>query len=286
MDPRSCCILNAGGGGAWAFAPVADQLARALWVDVSEDPREFNYVLYTEAPGPVPSGDSFIPFEAVRLAADKRLLAEAFNAAGVPVPETRLLGSLTEAGCVLAEVPGREWCLKFPTGCGATGHRRLVPGMSLPRSWPLPLVVQEFIRLDRPEVYRTYVAGGAAFGWVARRFPEGTQPSPWVAHARGARYEDAGEAPAEAVVAGRAALEAVGLWESFGCVDLIRRPSGEWLVLEVGTDGPFNHVDRDLGLPAIEQEVQRRIAEAFWARLGGWRPWVSGAWSRRRLGTA
>ncbi|VTT97751.1 Uncharacterized protein OS=Chthoniobacter flavus Ellin428 GN=CfE428DRAFT_5630 PE=4 SV=1 [Gemmataceae bacterium] len=133
MDPRSCCILNAG-DGAWAFAKVADQLARALWLDVSEQPREFNYVLHTEPAGPVVAGESFIPFEAVRLAADKRLLAGVFNAAGVATPETRLIGSLAGAERLLAEQPDREWCLKFPTGCGASGHRRLVPGMALPRN--------------------------------------------------------------------------------------------------------------------------------------------------------
>lgn len=275
-----CCVLN-GGAGAWAFAKVADQLARALWLDTSEEPRDFNYVLHTEPPGPVPAGEPFIPFDAVRLAADKRLLADAFNAAGVPTPETRLVGSLTEAEHFLAERPDREWCLKFPTGCGASGHRRLVSGMTLPRNWPLPLVVQEFVRLDRPEVYRTYAAGGTAFGWVVRRFPDGTEPSPWVAHARGARYEDAGDAPNEAIAAARAALKAVGLWDSFGCVDLLRRPSGEWLVLEVGTDGPFNHVDRELGLPTIEHTIHQRIAEAFWSRFGEWRPWGSGAWHPR-----
>ncbi|VTT97750.1 Uncharacterized protein OS=Pedosphaera parvula (strain Ellin514) GN=Cflav_PD2348 PE=4 SV=1 [Gemmataceae bacterium] len=105
-----------------------------------------------------------------------------------------------------------------------------------------------------------------------------------MAHARGARYEDAGEAPAGAVAVGRAALEAVGLWNVFGCVDLIRRPSGEWLALEVGTDGPFNHVDRDLGIPTIEQEIQRRLAEAFWSRLGEWRPWGVGGWHPRPVG--
>ncbi len=148
---------------------------------------------------------------------------------------------------MLAEEPTREWCLKFPTGCGASGHRRLVPGMALPKGWPLPLLVQEFIRLDRPEVYRTYAAGGELFGWVVRRFPDGITPSPWVAHARGARYAVAGEASVTALAAARLALEATGLLGAFGCVDLLRRPSGEWIVLEVGTDGMFNHVDRDLG---------------------------------------
>jgi len=28
--------------------------------------------------------------------------------------------------------------------------------------------------------------------------------------------------------------------ESFGCVDLLRLPTGEWVMLAVGTDGPFN----------------------------------------------
>jgi hypothetical protein len=156
-------------------------------------------------------------------------------------------------------------------------YRLLNPGMALPRGWPLPLVVQEFIPLERPEVYRLYGAGGQLFGWVARRFPAGVEPSPWVAHARGARYELVGDAPVEAVAAARSALEAVGLLGSFGCVDLLRHPGGKWLVLEVGTDGMFNHVDRDLGLPELQLEIQRRVAEAFWSRSEWW-PWEPGTW--------
>jgi len=57
-------------------------------------------------------------------------------------------------------------------------------------------------------LYRIYAAGGRTFGWVARRFPSGARVSAWVAHARGARYELAGEAPQLAVAAARAALEA------------------------------------------------------------------------------
>lgn len=280
MKANSCCILNAG-GGAWAFAALARQLSDALWVDVSETPREYNYVLMADGSDAASCGESFIPFRAMRLAADKRLLADVFSSRGVPTPETRLVDSLADAERVLAGEPGREWCLKFPTGCGASGHRRLTAGMRLPASWPLPLVVQEFIRLDWPEVYRTYAAGGQLFGWVVRRFPAGVQSSPWVAHARGARYESAGEIPAAAAGAARSALEAVGLLGSFGCADLLRRPTGEWVVLEVGTDGLFNHVDRDLGLPDVEFEMQRRIAEAFWARVGR-TPWGSGGWHPRQ----
>jgi glutathione synthase/RimK-type ligase-like ATP-grasp enzyme len=277
----SCCILN-GGAGAWAFAALADQLSRALWVDVSEVPRRVNYLLHADGFDRADLHGLFVPNRAMELAADKRRLAAAFTAAEVPIPETRLVGSLAEAEALLAEHPGREWCLKFPTGCGASGHCRLAPGLTLSKNWPLPLVVQEFIRLDPPEVYRSYAAGGRSFGWVVRRFPDGSAVSPWVAHAQGARYEGAGEAPADATAAARAALEAIELLESFGCVDLLRRPTGEWVVLEVRTDGMFNHVDRDLGLPGLESEIQRRVAEAFWSRLGEWRPWGDGGWRPRQ----
>lgn len=285
MTPDSCCILNSG-PGAWAFAELAEQLSSALWLDVATSPREFNYLLSVDDLKRLGSGELFIPYRGMQLAADKRLLADAFAEAGVPTPVTRLVGSLADAERMLIEDPGREWCLKFPTGCGASGHRRLAPGMGLPSNWPLPLVVQEFIRLDTPEVYRTYVAAGKPFGWVVRRFPGGVPTSPWVAHARGARYADAGEPPAAALAAARAGLEAVGLCRSFGCADLLRRPSGAWVVLEVGTDGLFNHVDRELGLPDVESELQRNVADAFWSRLGDCRPWGSGEWHPRGLQSA
>jgi glutathione synthase/RimK-type ligase-like ATP-grasp enzyme len=280
MDARRCCILNEG-GGTWAFEGLARQLGDALWIDVSEVPRDFNYFLTADRFAPSACGDLFISFQAMRLASDKRLLAEVFTTHRVPTQATRLLGSLAEAKAFAADERPREWCVKFPTGCGATGHRILTPDVALFEGWPRPLVVQEFIRLERPEVYRMYAAGGELFGWVVRRFPAGTKPSPWVAHARGARYEPAAAPSADALTAARAALSAVGLLSSFGCVDLLRRPSGEWVVLEVGTDGQFNHVDRDLGLPDLESEIQRRIAQAFWARIGP-PPWAPGPWHPRR----
>lgn len=279
MMPGECCVLN-GGGGAWAFADLADRLRAALWVDISETPRSYNYLLVVEGMDPEACGDLFIPFQSMKLASDKRLLVQTFADAGVPTPATLLMGSLAEAERLLKTEAGREWCVKFPTGCGASGHRLLTPGMTLPRSWPLPLLVQEFIRLERPEVYRLYAAGGELFGWVVRRFPSGTEPSPWVAHARGARYELTGNAPDEALRVAQLAFQATGLLESFGCVDLLCRPSGEWVVLEVGTDGMFNHVDRELGLPDLEREIQRRIAEAFWARAER-KPWGTGEWFPR-----
>ena len=107
-------------------------------------------------------------------------------------------------------------------------------------------------------------AGSELFGWVVRRFPDGTRSSEWVAHARGARYVALGDPPPTALEAARRALVATDLIESFGCVDLLRRPTGEWVVLEVGTDGLFNHVDRDLGDAPLESEILRRIHAAFW----------------------
>lgn len=268
MNPDDCGILN-GGGGAWAFAALAEQLSEAIGVDVSETPRKYNYLLTIDDLDPSRCGELFIPLRGMQLAADKRLLAEAFAAAAVPTPETQFVDSLPEAQRILERAPERRWCLKYPTSCGASGHRMLTEGMSLPKEWPLPLVVQEFIPLERPEVFRIYGAGGETFGFMVRRFPHGVKPSPWVAHACGARYELAGNAPAEATRAARGALEATGLLSSFGCVDLLCRPSGEWLVLEVGTDGMYNHVDRDLGCPEVEREILKRIAEAFWRRGGG-----------------
>ncbi|WP_157447655.1 hypothetical protein [Chthoniobacter flavus] len=55
-----------------------------------------------------------------------------------------------------------------------------------------------------------------------------------------------------------------------GCVDLLKRSSGEWVALEVGTDGIYNHVDRDLNIPSLERDLLDRIADAFrrWVREG------------------
>jgi hypothetical protein len=168
----------------------------------------------------------------------------------------------------LASRAESEWCLKFPTACGASGHRMLADEKPPPAWWPMPFVVQEFVRLEQPEVFRTYAAGGETFGWMARRFPAGAKSSPWVAHARGARYEHAGTPPEGATAVARAALASTGLLDSFGCVDLLQKPTGEWVALEVGTDGLVNHVDCDLGNSEMEAELSRRIAATFWRWVG------------------
>lgn len=263
VDSHDCCVLN-GGQGAWAFAPLAEQLSQALGVPISEQPRRFNYLLHIEPVSEDLADRIFIPLPAIQIAADKRLMATAFTRHSVPTPHTLLLETFDEVTHFVSANPRNEWCLKYPTGCGATGHRLIDADSSEPPNWPHPFVVQEFIRLERPEVYQLYCAGGELFGWVARRFPTGVVATPWAAHARGARYELAADAPWQATDAASAALKATGLFESFGCVDLLLRPSGEWIALEVGTDGIYNHVDRDLGIPALESELSHRIADAFW----------------------
>lgn len=262
---NGCCILN-GGSGSWAFQPLAEQLSGALGIPISAEPQQFNYLLHVESLADDFSHQVFIPINSIRLAGDKRLMSVVFQRHGVSTPATLLLESYSEVREFISHHVEFEWCLKYPTGCGANGHRLITANSAEPRNWPRPFIVQELIRLETPEVYRTYCAGGELFGWVVRRFPPGCGTSPWVAHARGARYVRLGEPPPEAMATAESALAATGLIESFGCVDLLRRPTGEWLVLEVGTDGLFNHVDRDLGHPELESELLHRIKGAFWQR--------------------
>jgi len=259
-----CCILNSG-NGAWAFDGLASQLSRSLAIPVKETPCDYNYVLFHDDPAHV-RGTWFIPHRAIVNASDKRLLAGLFTQHHVPTPATHLVENPEDLASFLMSKNGTQWCLKYPLASGAFGHRLLTADAKIPPDWPRPIIVQEFIPLERPEVYRTYGANGGVFGWVARRFPAGSKSSPWVAHARGARYEAAGSLPPPAAEAAELALRASGLLDSFGCVDLLQRPTGEWVVLEVGTDGIFNHVDRELNDPHLEVEINRRIACSFWAK--------------------
>lgn len=262
--PRNeCCILNAG-AGSWAFEPLANQLSIAIGIDVADQPRKFNYLLHVEDQTVARSCKSFIPFEGIQYAADKRLLAAVFRAHRVQTPITVLFDKFDDAKNFIRSNANQQWCLKYPTGCGANGHRMFHDSDHEPANWPKPCVVQEFIALAEPEVYRTYCAGGEIFGWVVRRFPKGTKASPWVAHAQGARYENLHKPPAAALQVAAPAFQATKLWDAFGCVDLIRSPDKGWLVLEVGTDGLFNHVDRDIGDSAFEKILSQKIVKAFW----------------------
>src|SRR3954462_9805660 len=104
MDPDDCCILNAG-GGSWAFAPLAEQLSRALWVDIAEEPRRYNYLLLADDAVAKSRADFFIPLASLELAADKRALARVFATRSVPTPETHLVDSFDDVRRVAANRP-------------------------------------------------------------------------------------------------------------------------------------------------------------------------------------
>jgi len=257
-------ILNAGDGG-WAFASLARELSAALGIPTVTEPAMFNYVLMWEGDMATIRERSFIPPQAIETASDKRLVAKAFKHAGVPSPQTHLI-DFGDIDSFLSLNTGR-WVLKYPIGCGGAGHRFIASIADIPKNWPMPCVVQEFISMDEPKVYRIYCVNGHLFGFNLRLFPMGTKCSPWVAHARGARYVHGAIAPAEAMRVAARALQATGLFSSFGCVDLLQQRDGGWLALEVGTDGIYNFVDRNFDSPSLRSEMLQRLKIAFWNGL-------------------
>jgi len=260
---ETACILNTG-QNAWAFESVAKKLATATGLPVQERPAEKNYLLgCDDLPKPNSGHEYFVDLASIQMATDKRLIAEAFDRETVPCPRTLIFDTLHEAKSFASQHGTCKWCLKFPSSCGGAGHRLIDDVQTLPRDWPTPLILQEFIELKEPEVYRTYTVAGEIFGWIARRFPPERKRSPWVAHARGARYEVCGEMPRKARSVAAKALSATGLLNRFGCVDLIEDQAGRWLALEVGTDGWLNHVDRDLGDSKLEADITQKLADAI-----------------------
>ena len=254
-------VLNAG-SGAWAFEALADDLARAFGVPVNQTPAAYNYVLGWDAATP-PAGRSFISFDAIEIATDKRELARVFARHEVATPTTFLIATVAELRTFLRVHAELRWVLKWPTGCGGAGHRLIDVDSAVPEDWPRPFVIQRFVEMKRPEVFRIYAVAGELFGWNARRFAADIEnPHPFVAHARGAFYDEAGAAPVAAIEVARHALNATGLLNSFGCVDLLRDENGDWLALEVNTDGHWMHVDRDT-LPTVAREIETRLTAAF-----------------------
>ena len=100
-------ILNSG-EAVWAFGEFAQRLANVLWVEVSPMPAAYNYVLAWDEPEP-PSGRCFVPWESMRLAADKRLQAQAFKRAAVSIPRTELLETEEELRRFLSSERSCEW---------------------------------------------------------------------------------------------------------------------------------------------------------------------------------
>lgn len=254
----------------WQFEHYAFELQRRLKkthdVKITNQPAEFNFVV--SIPKDVDEADvvSFIPLPAIHAASDKRTLARIFAEAGVPTPKTYLMDSCDE---VMAKVNSSNdrWILKYPTACGGAGHQVLEPGCFIAVGWEPPYLLQRLVPQDTPEVYRIYSAGGELFGWNVRRFApspgKGKELSPIVSHARGAHYELLGKPPQGALEVAEAALRAVGLFDTFGCADLVHDPVESWVDLEVGTDGIYEYIDRAVPEP-LKSELWTRCAHSFW----------------------
>jgi glutathione synthase/RimK-type ligase-like ATP-grasp enzyme len=254
--------------GKWVFENLAQMLSRSLWVNISEHAGQLNYILCTESELIDPNLNSFIPMNSINIASDKREIEKKFGSYGVTRPRTFILESSSEVEASLKTYPNHRWILKYPTGCGGINHRIIQSIDEIPAHWPQPFLLQEFIESIEPAVYRFYCVDGNLFGFNARKFANPKISSPWVSHANGARYNYEETPNREAIEVAKAALIATGLYYSFGVVDLVKDISGRWYVLEVGTDGIYNHVDRDVDNGALLDELNERLAIAFWKRLG------------------
>lgn len=131
------CIHNYG-PTAWAFETLANQLSAKLGIDVATHPRDFNYVRGADPADLCDSNAQFVDTETIQRASDKRLLVGAFKAAQVPTPVTELIEDVEAARAWVQRHSELEWCLKFPTGTGAAGHRLFTVETEVPGSWPTP----------------------------------------------------------------------------------------------------------------------------------------------------
>lgn len=241
-------------------------LSRALWVDISEIPGDLNYILGTETISN--KINSFIPLSSIQIAADKRKIERRFKMYEVDRPTTFVVSSPAEIAGILKEYDSKRWILKYPTGCGGMNHRIIRDIAEIPDRWPQPFLIQEFIESERPAVYRVYGVNGDLFGFNARKFASPEIANPWVSHANGASYVYDETPDRQAIEVAKSALIATGLYHSFGVVDLVRDIHDKWYALEVGTDGIYNHVDRDIDNNDLLDELNERLAIAFWSKVG------------------
>jgi glutathione synthase/RimK-type ligase-like ATP-grasp enzyme len=187
---------------------------------------------------------------------------------GTQRPTTLILKSLQEIESLLITHPQTRWILKYPTGCGGINHRIVQNISEIPANWPQLYLLQEFIESIQPVVYRFYCVGGNLFGFNVRKFANPEISTPWVSHANGARYNYDERPDRAAIEVAKAALIATTLFDSFGVVDLVKDLHDRWYALEVGTDGIYNHVDRDFANDRLLDELNERLAIAFWQRIG------------------
>ncbi|MBW4619954.1 MAG: ATP-grasp domain-containing protein [Cyanosarcina radialis HA8281-LM2] len=260
-------ILNRS-DGKWAFEVLAQTLSRALWVDIAEEIGDFNYLLGIEDKTDRNKIDNFIPVLSIEIASDKRELEKVFNNFKVQRPKTFILDTIGDVETILKEYNQSSWILKYPNGCGGMHHRLIESSVQIPKGWECPFLLQEFIENDIPEVYRLYCVDSELFGFNVRRFDDNINQTPWVAHANGAKYIYGEQADSQAIEVAKEALIATNLYRSFGVVDLIKDRADKWYVLEVGTDGIYNYVDRDVQNDDLLHEINERLAKGFWKRIG------------------
>jgi glutathione synthase/RimK-type ligase-like ATP-grasp enzyme len=263
----AAAILHA---GPWkrVFGQFPDYLSRLTGLPITEADEHLDFAyLAGWNPGFAPSCPTYIPYESILLVHDKRKQAQAFIEGGVVIPETHLLDSIESLFTFYERRKDKEWVLKWPVGCSGMGHQMLNLNVQITPFWQPPFLVQEFIRLERPEVYRLYATDGETFGWVVRRSPPGKITSPWVSYSQGAEVEFFATPPQRVIPEVVRALKATGLQESFGAVDMIQSQEGRWLVLEVNTDGVFNYVERNVPSLELKGLLDHSVAQSFQKHL-------------------
>lgn len=260
-------ILNQSDGN-WVFADLAQMLSRSLWIDISDRPGDLNYILGADSTLVAELPHSFIPLNAIEIAADKRAIERQFQIHNVNRPKTFIVETIAAVDSILTTYPHSRWILKYPTGCGGINHRIINDTSEIPANWPQPYLIQEFIESLQPAVYRFYCVASELFGFNVRKFADPEISTPWVSHANGARYSYPAQPDRSAKDVAKAALIATGLFDSFGVVDLVKDLHDRWYALEVGTDGIYNHVDRDFANDDLLNELNERLAIAFWQRIG------------------
>lgn len=249
------------------FGDFPEQLAETLDVPIVDDERDVDLGLILAWDGPPPRCRTFVPFDAIVAAQDKREQFRRFHAAGVSIPESRLFDDFPTAQAFALADHRRQWLLKWPLGSGAVGHVIIDRDTRVTRLWNPPFLIQEFIALDRPEVYRVFGCEGTLFGFNVRYFPPGTSSGPLVTLHRGAVYAPSGVPSPEVRDQACLALSAFGLLSTFGCVDLILPPDGTVRVLEVNADGLHQFVYRVPELPSLARELAERVRAAFHLKL-------------------
>jgi glutathione synthase/RimK-type ligase-like ATP-grasp enzyme len=245
------------------FGDFPEQLAADLDLPILDEDRDVDLGLILAWDGPPPRCRTFVPFDAIVAAQDKREQFRRFRAAGVSIPETRLFDDFEIARAFALLDPDRRWLLKWPVGSGSVGHTLIDRDSRVTPLWNPPFLIQEFVALERPEIHRVMGCDGELFGFTVRSFPPGTPSSPLVSTHRGAIFGLAGSIPPEVARQARLALSAFGLFSTFGCVDLIVPPGAPVLVLEVNADGLSQFVDRMPGLPGLCRETGERLRAAI-----------------------